>query len=66
MQMLVDAFSSEPKTIELFGNIIYVVPGWWTVVAVPVAMIFLFWLFFRNSADAGEPPRLPKGFEPDA
>ena len=46
--MLFAAFGLKPAVIEIFGFTIYVVPGWWTVVAVPAAVIFLFWLFFRE------------------
>ena len=46
--MLFDAFSGEPKIIEIFGYVIYVVPGWWTIPVVPAVLIFLFWLFLQR------------------
>jgi hypothetical protein len=48
--MLLDFFSSEPKTIELLGYSIQVINGWWTLVAVPALGIFVMWLLFRERA----------------
>jgi hypothetical protein len=45
--MLLDFFSSEPKTIELLGYSIQVINGWWTLVVVP-ARYFVMWAIFRE------------------
>jgi hypothetical protein len=48
--MLLDFFSSEPKTIELLGYSIQVINGWWTLVVVPAFGIAVMWAIFRERA----------------
>jgi hypothetical protein len=46
--VLFDFLSREPKTVELFGYSIAVIPGWWTLIVVPAGAIFLMWAIFRD------------------
>ena len=46
--MLFDFLGREPKTVELFGYSIEVIPGWWTLIVVPAVCIFVMWAIFRE------------------